>query len=104
MKASRVLKHFLVNRLTDGGEVVSLTCRPSFAQARFLVLISVRAGRIGPIKKCNDVFDNGTRDLPAEGNGHWRNIFLETGIRLYTSTEAGCMQKRDLQRCTCNIL
>jgi hypothetical protein len=32
----------LDNRLTDGGEVVSLTRRPPFTPGRFLVLISVR--------------------------------------------------------------
>jgi hypothetical protein len=40
------LPHFLDNRLTDGGKVVSLTHRPPFTPpppGRFLVLISVRA-------------------------------------------------------------
>jgi hypothetical protein len=38
------LPHFLNNRLTDGGEVVSLTPRPAFLypSGRFLVLVSVR--------------------------------------------------------------
>jgi hypothetical protein len=36
------LPHFLDNRLTDGGEIVSLTRRPPFTAGRFLVLISVR--------------------------------------------------------------
>jgi hypothetical protein len=36
------LPHFLHNRLADGGEVVSPTCRPPFTPGRFLVLISVR--------------------------------------------------------------
>jgi hypothetical protein len=37
------LPHLLENRLTDGGEVVSLARRPPFtAPGRFLVLISVR--------------------------------------------------------------
>jgi hypothetical protein len=37
------LPHILDNRLTDGGEVVSLTRRrPIYAPGRFLVLISVR--------------------------------------------------------------
>jgi hypothetical protein len=39
-------RHFLDNRLTDGGEVVSPTRRPPFTPppppGRFLVLISVR--------------------------------------------------------------
>jgi hypothetical protein len=37
-ETSRV-PHFLNNRLTDGGEIVSLTCRPPFTPQ---VLISVR--------------------------------------------------------------
>jgi hypothetical protein len=36
-----MLLHFVNNRLTDGGEVVSLTRRPPFTPGRFLVLISV---------------------------------------------------------------
>jgi hypothetical protein len=36
------LTHFLDNRLTDDGEVVSLTCRTPFTSGRSLVLISVR--------------------------------------------------------------
>jgi hypothetical protein len=37
------LPHFLDNRLTDGGKVVSLTRPPPFTpQGRFLILISVR--------------------------------------------------------------
>jgi hypothetical protein len=42
-KTSR-LSHFLDNRLTDGGEVVSLTRRPAalYSPGRFLVPISVR--------------------------------------------------------------
>jgi hypothetical protein len=42
-----MLPHFLDNRLTDGGEVVSPTRRPSLPPGRFLVLISVR-GRVDP--------------------------------------------------------
>jgi hypothetical protein len=34
--------HLLDSRFTDGGEVVSLTCRPPLPTGRFLVLISVR--------------------------------------------------------------
>jgi hypothetical protein len=36
------LPHILDNRLTVGGDVVSLTRRPPFTPGRFLVLISVR--------------------------------------------------------------
>jgi hypothetical protein len=39
---NRRLPHFLDNRLTDGGEDVSLTLRPHFIPGRFLVLIYVR--------------------------------------------------------------
>jgi hypothetical protein len=35
------LPRFLDSRLTDGGKVVSLTCRPPFTTGRFVVLISV---------------------------------------------------------------
>jgi hypothetical protein len=42
------LPHFLDNRLTDDGKVVSLMRRPPFTPpGRFLVLISVR-GRVDP--------------------------------------------------------
>jgi hypothetical protein len=37
------LPHFLDNRLTDSGEVVSLMRRPPFAPGRFLALICVRS-------------------------------------------------------------
>jgi hypothetical protein len=37
-------KIFQDNHLIDGGEVVSLMCRPPFTPGRFLVLISVRGG------------------------------------------------------------
>jgi hypothetical protein len=36
------LPYFLNNKLTDGGEVVSVMRRPRFTQGTFLVLISVR--------------------------------------------------------------
>jgi hypothetical protein len=36
------LPHFLDNRITDGGEVVSLTRHCALPPGRFLVLISVR--------------------------------------------------------------
>jgi hypothetical protein len=36
------LPHFLENRFTDGGEVVSLTTQPPLPPGKFLVFISVR--------------------------------------------------------------
>jgi hypothetical protein len=47
--------HYLDNRLTDGGKVVSLTRRPPFTPGIFLVTICVRghsaAGRIRSVEK-----------------------------------------------------
>jgi hypothetical protein len=73
-EASR-LPHFLDSRLTDGGEVVSLTRRPPLTAGRFFVLFSVKrhsrtqgqsaAGSIRPIEKSNDLAENRTRDLPS---------------------------------------
>jgi hypothetical protein len=67
------LPHFLDNRLTDGGEVVS-SGRPS-PPVILLVLISVRSqvdprghsatGRIRSIEESNDHIGDRTRDLPA---------------------------------------
>jgi hypothetical protein len=69
------LPHFLDSRFTDGGEVISLTHRPSLSPGRFLVLISVKrlsrhqghsaAGRIRSIEKFNDSIGNQTRDISA---------------------------------------
>jgi hypothetical protein len=70
------LPHFVDNRLTDGGEVVSLTRRSPFTPpGRFLGLISVRGGDdpraimrlegLGQLKKSSDLIENQTRDLPA---------------------------------------
>jgi hypothetical protein len=67
------LPHFLYNRLTDGGEVVSLTRRPPFT----LIKISVThffkrlsrsqshsaAGRTSAIEKSSYLFGNRYRDL-----------------------------------------
>jgi hypothetical protein len=36
------IPHFLVNRLTDGGEVVSLRHRPRFTRQKDFLIISVR--------------------------------------------------------------
>jgi hypothetical protein len=72
------LPHFLDNRLTDGGEVVSLTRGPRFTlQKQFLVLISVAGGinpraivgleGLGKSKKKNSMTSSGIEpcDLPA---------------------------------------
>jgi hypothetical protein len=64
------------NRLTNGGKVVSLTCRPLFTpQGRLLVLVSVRdwvdprailrLEGLGQLKKKNDFIGTRTCDLPA---------------------------------------
>jgi hypothetical protein len=42
MEAHKVVKHFLDNRLADGGEVVNLTRRSPYTPGSFLVLISAR--------------------------------------------------------------
>jgi hypothetical protein len=70
-----VSAHFLDNRLTDGGEVVSLTRRPPFASRKipgthFCQRLSrsqghCEAGRIKPIEKSNYLIGNRTCDLPA---------------------------------------
>jgi hypothetical protein len=70
-------QHFLDNRLTDGGEVGSLTHRPPLTPppGRLLVLISVKrqsrllghsaAGRIRSIEKSSDLIGNRSRHLTA---------------------------------------
>jgi hypothetical protein len=75
-EASR-LPHFLDNRLTDVGEVVTLTQRPIvlYTQGTFFVFISVRdwvnplghsaAGTISSIEKSNDLIGNQTRHFPS---------------------------------------
>jgi hypothetical protein len=67
--------HFLDDRLTDGGEFVSLTRRPSFTPTKipgthFYQRLSrtqghSAAGRITSIEKSNDLIGNRTRDLPS---------------------------------------
>jgi hypothetical protein len=70
------LPHFLDNRLTDGGEVVSLTRRPhlypprKIPGTRFFKRLSrpqghSAAGRIRSIEKSSDLIRIRTRDLPA---------------------------------------
>jgi hypothetical protein len=71
------LSHFLDNRLTDGGEVVSLTRVPPFTPRKipgthFCYRLRrpqghSAAGRIRSIEKSNDFIRNRTRDLPACG-------------------------------------
>jgi hypothetical protein len=67
------LSHFLDKRFTDGGEVVSLTCRPPFTPRKIPGTHICRlsrpqghsaAGRIRLIEKSNDM-ENRTRVLPA---------------------------------------
>jgi hypothetical protein len=69
------LPHFLDNRLTDGGEVFSLTRRPPFTprnipgthfcQRQSRTQNHSTAGRIGLIAKSNYLTGNRTRDLSA---------------------------------------
>jgi hypothetical protein len=69
------LPHFLNNRLTDGGEVVSLMRRRPLPPGRFLALIYVRSRvnsraterleGLGKLKKSNDLIGDRTHDLPA---------------------------------------
>jgi hypothetical protein len=66
--------HFLDNRLTDSGEVVSLMCRPPFTPERLLVLISVKEWvdpraivwrRIRPIQKSNNLIRSWTHKVQS---------------------------------------
>jgi hypothetical protein len=69
------LSHFLDNRLTDNGEVVSLTLRPPFTPKEnswysFLLEAESTPGlcaarKIRSIEKSNGVIGNRTRDLPT---------------------------------------
>jgi hypothetical protein len=69
------LPHFLDNRLTDGGEVVSLTRRSPFKPRKspatpFCSRLSGpqdhrATGSVRSIEKFNDLIGNRTRDLPA---------------------------------------
>jgi hypothetical protein len=61
--------HFLNNQLTDGGEVVSLTRRPSFTPpGRFLVLISAR-----------DLVES-RATVRLEGLGQFKNAMASSGF------------------------
>jgi hypothetical protein len=72
--------HFLDSRLTDEGEVVSLTRRPPSTPGRFLVLISFicwdhsATRRIISIEKSSDLIGNRTRDLPACNTAPQANV------------------------------
>jgi hypothetical protein len=43
------LPHFLYNWLTDGSEVVNLTCRPPLPPGGFLVIISVSGSHLNTV-------------------------------------------------------
>jgi hypothetical protein len=74
------LPYFLDSRLTDGGEVVSLTRRPPFTPRKIPgTHFSLRpsppqghsaAGMIRSIEKSNYLIGNRNCDLPAEGMGN----------------------------------
>jgi hypothetical protein len=69
------LPHLLENRVTDGGEVISIMRQPPFTPGRFLGLISVRGWvdrrvivrleGLGQLKHSSDLIGNRNRDLPA---------------------------------------
>jgi hypothetical protein len=71
------LPHFLDHRLTDGGEVVSLTRQLFFTPRKiswysFLLAVEATqgrsaAGRIRSIEKANYIIGNRTRDLQVCG-------------------------------------
>jgi hypothetical protein len=65
------LPHFLHNRLIDGGEVASLTCRPPFTHppGRLLVLISV-TGRVDP-----------RATVRLDGLGQLKNPMTSSGMK-----------------------
>jgi hypothetical protein len=77
VEAHRIVRlpHFLDNRLTDGGEDVSLTRRPPFTPKNIPGTHSCHrlsrpqdhsaAGRIRSIEKSSDLILNRNRDLPA---------------------------------------
>jgi hypothetical protein len=70
---------FLDSQLTDGGEVINLTRRPTdtprkipdthFCQSLSRAQGHSAAGKIGSIKKSNDLIGYRTRDLPACSKG-----------------------------------
>jgi hypothetical protein len=66
------LPHFLDNRLTDGGEVVSLHASRPLPPGRFLVLISVR-GWVDP-----------RATVQLEGLGQLKNPMTSSGIKPVT--------------------
>jgi hypothetical protein len=70
------IPHYLDNRLTDGGKVVSPTHLPRFTPKKyFLVLISVTCGvsprvivqleGLGKLQKSCDLIRSRTRDFPT---------------------------------------
>jgi hypothetical protein len=65
---------FLHNQLTDGGEAVSLTCRPPFTPRRLRGTLKHRAaGRVRPSDVYNEFNVNGACNLwPSESTSDWR--------------------------------
>jgi hypothetical protein len=65
------LPHFLDNRLSDGGEVVSLTRRPLVTARKIsgthFCWRPYAAGRIRSIEKSKHLVGNRNRDFPARG-------------------------------------
>jgi hypothetical protein len=64
---SKVFPHFIDNRLTDGGEIISLTCRPAvlYPQEDSSYSFLLEADPGCNVEKIKYVAWNGTGDLPA---------------------------------------
>jgi hypothetical protein len=101
--------HFLDNRLTDGGEGVSLTHRPPFTSKKipgthFCYRLSrpqghSAAGRIRSIEKSNDLIASRTRDLPACSTVPQPTMLPGTLMVIQYHIE----QKRDFSECRAEI-
>jgi hypothetical protein len=88
------LPHFLDNRLTNGGEVVSLTSWPPFTSKKipgthFCRILSrpqghSAAGRIRSIEKSNDFVGNRNHGLPAHSIVPQRTTLPRASVAVYS--------------------